>query len=142
MTEYAKSAEPIQLFGERVLRAGTGLSTRDPQEIVSSDLKLYHVGKHNFAIAQVEVTDLLPLDEHLEKLEIALEDLRMRRGLDFTMLMVTDVVGNASRLVLVNAPTILDDMPYLRKSDGTFLAEGVVSRKKQLLPVVLGLLEE
>jgi manganese-dependent inorganic pyrophosphatase len=58
------------------------------------------------------------------------------------MLMVTDVVGNASRLILVDAPPILDDMPYLRKSDGTFLAEGMVSRKKQLLPAVLGLLEE
>jgi manganese-dependent inorganic pyrophosphatase len=142
MSEYARVTEPIRLFGERVLQAGAGISTRDPQEIVNSDLKLYHVGKSNFAIAQVEVTDLLPLDEHLEKLEKALKDLRMQRGLDFTMLMVTDVVGNASRLILVDAPPILDDLPYLRKPDGTFMAEGVVSRKKQLLPVVLGLLEE
>jgi inorganic pyrophosphatase/exopolyphosphatase len=58
------------------------------------------------------------------------------------MLMVADMVGNASRLILVDAPPILNDLPYLRKSEGTFLAEGVVSRKKQLLPVVLGLLEE
>ena len=43
---------------------------------------------------------------------------------------------------VVNAPPILDDLPYLRRPDGTFLAAGVVSRKKQLLPFVLGLLEE
>jgi manganese-dependent inorganic pyrophosphatase len=140
--EYGSTSEPIKSFGERVLQAGAGFSTRDPMEVVSTDLKLYQVGKYHFAIAQVEVTDLLPLDDHLEKLEKALKDLRMQHGLDFTMLMVTDVVGSSSRLVLVDAPPVLDDLPYLRKTDGTFLAEGVVSRKKQLLPVVLGLLEE
>jgi hypothetical protein len=35
----------------------------------------------------------------------------------------------------------LPNLPYPPQPDGTRLAEGVVSRKKQLLPVVLGLLE-
>jgi manganese-dependent inorganic pyrophosphatase len=71
-----------------------------------------------------------------------LEGLRAQRSLDFAMLMVTDVVKNSSRLVLVNAPPVLQDLPYPRQPDETHLATGVVSRKKQLLPVVLGLLEE
>jgi len=56
------------------------------------------------------------------------------------LLMVTDVVKNTSRLVLVNEPPILADLPYPKQPDGTRLADGVVSRKKQLLPVILGLL--
>jgi hypothetical protein len=32
-------------------------------------------------------------------------------------------------------------LPYARQADQTFNAPGVVSRKKQLLPTVLGLLE-
>ena len=93
-------------------------------------------------IAQVEVTDLLQLDEHLLDLQKALDGLRERRGQDLLMLMVTDVVNNSSRLILVNTPPILEDLPYPRQPDGTRLAKGVVSRKKQLLPVVLGLLED
>jgi manganese-dependent inorganic pyrophosphatase len=135
------SGETIDSYGDQVLRSGAGLSTRDPDEIVSTDLKLYEAGGFNFAIAQAEVTDLLQLDEHLEDLETALNKLRERMGVDFALLMVTDVVDNASRLVLVNAPPMLDDLPYPRQLDGTRLAAGVVSRKKQLLPVVLGLLE-
>jgi manganese-dependent inorganic pyrophosphatase len=134
--------ETIESYGEQVLRAGAGLSTRDPDEIVSSDLKLYEVGDLDFAIAQAEVTDLMQLDDHLDSLRSALENLKDRRGLDFAMLMVTDVVDNSSRLVLVNPPAIFDDLPYPRQQDGTLLASGVVSRKKQLLPVVLGLLED
>jgi manganese-dependent inorganic pyrophosphatase len=134
--------ETLQSYGEQVLSAGAGLSMRDPAEIVSSDLKLYEAGGFNFAIAQAEVTDLLQLDEHLEDLSAALDELRGKRSVDFAMLMVTDVVDNASRLLLVNEPPILADLPYPRQLDGTRLAAGVVSRKKQLLPVVLGLLEE
>jgi manganese-dependent inorganic pyrophosphatase len=93
------------------------------------------------AIAQAEVTDLMQLKDHLDTLKEALNDLRERRGLDFAMLMVTDVVDNASRLIGVNIPPVLDDLPYPLQADGTFRADGVVSRKKQLLPVVLGLLE-
>ena len=134
--------ETIASFGDQVLKAGAGLSRRDPKEIVSTDLKLYESGGYKFAIAQVEVTDLMQLSEHREELLEALNDLRQQRGLDFSMLMVTDVVGNTSRLLSVNAPLILDDLPYPRQPDGTRLAQGVVSRKKQLLPNVLGLLEE
>jgi hypothetical protein len=55
--------------------------------------------------------------------------------------MVTDVVGGSSRLLLSNDLAAFSDLPYERQPDGTLLAQGVVSRKKQLLPVVLGLLE-
>ncbi len=135
------AGETIDDFGERVLQAGSGIAARDPKEIVRSDLKLYAAGGLNFAIAQVEVTDLLQLGEHLASLREALTDLRDRRGLDMAMLMVTDVVRGTSRLLLTDDHPILSDLPYPPQPDGTRLASGVVSRKKQLLPVVLGLLE-
>ena len=131
----------IDSFGQQVVRSGAGLETRDPDEIVSGDLKEYEVGEFHFAAAQVEVTNLIQLDEHLQPLTKALDKLRKERGLDFALLMVTDVVKNSSRLLLVNEPPILADLPYPKRQDGTRLAEGVVSRKKQLLPVILGLLE-
>jgi len=55
--------------------------------------------------------------------------------------MITDVVKAASRLVFSGAPPALDELPYKPMQDGTMLAEGVVSRKKQLLPIVFSLLE-
>ena len=136
------SGESVESYGKQVLSAGSGLETRDAHEIVGTDLKTYQAGGFSFAIAQAEVTDLLQLDEHLADLSLALNKLRERRGLDFAMLMVTDVVNNSSRILLVNAPPILEDLPYPRQPDGTRLAPGVVSRKKQLLPIVLGLLED
>jgi manganese-dependent inorganic pyrophosphatase len=136
------AGEELDSYGKQVLNAGSGLETREPDEIVNTDLKIYEAGGFKFAISQAEVTDLLQLDEHLVSLKKALNELREKRGLDFAMLMVTDVVGTSSRLMLVNAPPILEDLPYPRQPDGTRFAQGVVSRKKQLLPIVLGLLED
>ena len=100
------------------------------------------LGDFRFAIGQAEVTDPVQFSEHLDKLNDALCAMRDKRGLDFALLMVTDVVRGSSRLLLTNEPAELGDLPYPRQPDGTRLAEGVVSRKKQLLPVVLGLLED
>lgn len=133
--------ETVESYGKAVLNAGSGLAARDPADVVKTDIKVYEAGGFDFAIAQAEVTDLLQVEEHLEALKEALIGLRDRRGLNFAMLMITDVVRGSSRLLLTDEVPVLSDLPYPRRSDGTYEAEGVVSRKKQLLPVVLSLLE-
>ncbi|HUF40169.1 MAG TPA: DHHA2 domain-containing protein [Anaerolineales bacterium] len=133
--------ETVKTFGDQVLGAGTGLASRDPQEIIHADLKTYESGGLEFAISQVEVTNLAQLPEHQDALLGALINLRDRDGLDFAMLMVTDVVRRDSRLLLTNEVPALDGLPFPRLPDGGLRADGVVSRKMQLLPVVLSALE-
>ncbi|PKN93832.1 MAG: hypothetical protein CVU44_08435 [Chloroflexi bacterium HGW-Chloroflexi-6] len=134
--------ETIQSYGEQVVSAGAGLANRTHQEIVSTDIKPYEAGGFKFAVAQAEVTDLMQIDEHLAGLRQAIDELQSKRGLDFAMILITDVVRGSSRLLLsTDYPPILLELPYPPLPDGTRDAPGVVSRKKQLLPVVLGLLE-
>ena len=83
------AGETLESFGEQIVRAGAGLEARSPDEIVSMDTKIYEAGGLRFSIAQVEVTDLMQLDEHRQELIEALNEMRQKRGLDFTMLMVT-----------------------------------------------------
>jgi manganese-dependent inorganic pyrophosphatase len=133
--------ETLSSFGDKVLSASAGLSNRTPKDVVTSDLKLYNTNSYSFAIAQAEVTDLNEVSDHVDALQIALDALRTNKKVDFAMLMVTDIVRGSSRIILSNPPPILDELPYPNLSDRSKLAEGIVSRKKQLLPVVLGLLE-
>jgi manganese-dependent inorganic pyrophosphatase len=135
------AGETVDSFGEKVLAAGSGLGARSPEEIVVSDLKLYQAGGYDFAISQAEVSDLQEMAKYLDNLREALIILCDRKGLDFAILMVTGVVRGSSRLVINNPPPILEDLHYPILPDGTWSAEDVVSRKKQLLPVILGLLE-
>lgn len=134
------AGETIESYGEQLLDAGSGLSSRSPEEIVSADYKQYQSNGMKFGIAQVEVTNLRELHEHQDELSEALIKLQERKGLDFVILMVTDVVRKNSRLLLSDEVPQFDYLPYPVQDDGTLDARGVVSRKKQLLPTVLGAL--
>jgi manganese-dependent inorganic pyrophosphatase len=135
------AGENIESFGQQLLDAGAGLATRNHEEIVNADLKLYEAGGQKFGISQVEVTSFNQLAEHLDSLRKALTDLAVSKGLDFAMLMVTDVVRSSSRLLLTSVVPALEVLPYPLTEGGTLHASGVVSRKKQLLPAILSALE-
>jgi manganese-dependent inorganic pyrophosphatase len=131
----------VHSYGREVLEAGSGLGARDADEVVSGDLKIYEAAGLRFGVAQVEVTDLQEVSDYVGRLDAALQKLCAARGLDFAMLMATGIVDGSSRILLPGAPLVLEDLPYARMPDGSLLASGVVSRKKQLLPAVLALLE-
>jgi manganese-dependent inorganic pyrophosphatase len=133
--------ETIESYGAQILEAGAGLATRDPAEIVSADFKVYDTEGIRFGISQVEVTNFGHLGDHLDALRDALIGLSESKGLEFVMLMVTDVVRRTSRLLITDIVPALDILPYPKLADGTLDAQGIVSRKKQLLPVILGALE-
>jgi manganese-dependent inorganic pyrophosphatase len=133
--------ENHQAFGAAVLNAGAGLAVRTVESILNSDLKIYEGGGIKFGVAQAEVASLLELPERLDEISAGLKALCAAKGLGLAVLMVTDVVRNASRLVLAGQTERLDDLPYTRLPDGALDAPDLVSRKKQLLPAILGLLE-
>ena len=133
--------ENIQSWDESVVTAGAGLLTQEPDMIVRTDMKIYENGGYKFAIAQVETTDLYQISEYVDPLRQALVGLIKENALDFAGLMITDVVEGSSRLIFVDAPMSLEELPYEPLPDGTVLADDVVSRKKQLLPILLSLLE-
>ncbi|TFH38039.1 MAG: CBS domain-containing protein [Anaerolineales bacterium] len=131
----------IESFGKALLQAGAGLRTRNANDVVAGDLKMYESAGLHFGISQVEVTDLVGAEEYLTQLGEALEDFVKQRGQDFAVLMITDIVEGSSRILMRCAPPILSELPYKLLSDGSLEARGMVSRKKQLLPVILALLE-
>lgn len=134
--------ETIQSYGEKVIEAGAGLESRDPDEIVSQDMKRYEAGRYKFSIAQAEVNKFIESEETKQAIFDALNRQKERSGLDFSMLMVTNVVAGSSRLLISEDAAVLNDLPYPYLPDGIREAKGVVSRKKQLLPVILGLVED
>jgi manganese-dependent inorganic pyrophosphatase len=135
------AGETVQSFGEQVVAAGAGLETREPAEIVNGDMKLYEAGDRKFAVSQVEVTRYVNLDTLAPRLQEALNAQQKSEGLAFAVLMITNVVRNSSRMLFSEGFPYMEDLPYSIEPDGTRRAQGVVSRKKQLLPVILGLLE-
>lgn len=134
--------QDLDSFGGEILRAGADLTTRDAESVVHSDLKLYDTPEARFGIAQVEVTDMNKINDLIDPLGVALEHLIREEGLQFALLMITDIVEASSRLLFRGEVHFLNALPFRKLSDGTFLADEVVSRKIQLLPILLAIMEE
>jgi manganese-dependent inorganic pyrophosphatase len=72
----------------------------------------------------------------------ALEAYRREHGYLFSALLVTDVVAQSSLLLIAGAKELQDEISYPEIEPGIFELEGVVSRKKQLLPYLTHCLEK
>lgn len=130
-----------QSFGEALFSVSSSLAVLSSDKIINTDLKLYEMSDKKFGLAQVEVGNLNELSPRVKEISQALDQLCESKGLEFAVLMVTDVVRANSRLVTGGNQSALRDLPYTPLPDSTMDATGIVSRKKQLLPVILGLLE-
>ena len=64
-----------------------------------------------------------------------------RRNLDFSALMITDIVSSGSLLLMSREPACWEDINYPRVDLRLYKLDNVVSRKKQLLPLFSSLLE-
>ncbi len=134
--------EDIQKFGEDLFTVGSVLSKEDPEKIITSDFKIYEEGGIRFGIGQVEVTTLDEVDEvkgdYFKQLEIT----RSNYTLNWAMLLVTDVITEDSILIMTSYPKKEKAIGYPQVEDGMYLLKGVLSRKKQLLPEIIRVLEE
>lgn len=128
-------------YGEALLRAGADISGRSAQDMVQADFKLFEAGLVKFGVAQVEVTSFNAILPRMDEIRDALKALQQQRGLNFAALMITDIVENNSLLACVGESRYFERLPFARKADGVWDMPDVVSRKKQLLPTLLGMLQ-
>ena len=132
----------VALYGEELLSAAPGLSSRTAEDIVDADRKTYVMAQQLISIGQVEVSSLRELPERQEEILDAMTIRRVREGHALVCLMVTDVIDGISRLLVVGERTMVDLLPFARLSLTEFDLGHVVSRKKQLVPTLQASIEQ
>lgn len=126
----------IDEFGEKLFSITDNLETQDPEKMILSDFKTYDSGGVSMGVGQCEVTTLKNIDEYAQRYLDTLQEIAKAQGLDWTLLMVTDVLREKS-ILLTSDYRANRDLPYAKIKDGMYNMPGVMSRKKQLLPTLL-----
>ena len=57
-------------------------------------------------------------------------------------MMVTDITKLTSLLLIVGKPSFLQHLEFLRQDEGVYILNDIVSRKKQLLPLLIEQVEQ
>ena len=116
------------------------ITTRSPKDILESDFKPYEEFGVKFGISQVETTNLNAVNQIKEKIINEIEQQKLQKNLDWLMLLISDIISSDSILVTSNHP-LEKNFSYKKLEKNIYYLPGVLSRKKQLLPEILNLLE-
>ena len=128
-------------FARTFFEIGSALRTSTPDGVVQEDCKEFIERGIRFSISQIEETGFDLFWERKDELRTALVDYATQSKLDFSALLVTDVVSNGSLLLLSRETQAWEEINYPRIDPGLYALKNVVSRKKQLLPLVTQLIQ-
>ena len=122
-------------FAMQLLRAGSVLNTMAPVDIIRNDFKEFDFGEVRVTVSQINIMDRQLAWEKLPQLQKALDVFREKEKYDLSLLMVTDVLGEATDLLESgNRDGVLDLAFGSREAGGYYHLPGVLSRKKQVIP--------
>jgi manganese-dependent inorganic pyrophosphatase len=128
-------------LAEIIFSSGSVILANAPQEIVQADLKMYEEEGCKFSVSQVEELGYDNFWKHEDAIDHALEEFCDRENLVFACLMVTDINTQNSLLIVRGDETFIESITYPRKErSDVFEMQGVVSRKKQLIPYLSSVL--
>ncbi|MFM7183977.1 MAG: putative manganese-dependent inorganic diphosphatase [Planctomycetota bacterium] len=130
----------LDRYAREFFEIGSALRTKPAAGVIAEDCKEFVEQGVRFSISQIEETGFDLFWERKDDLRGALEEFADRRGLDFSALLVTDVVDQGSLLLLSHESEALDEIHYPRLDRGLYELANVVSRKKQLLPLLAQLI--
>ncbi|MCL2695525.1 MAG: putative manganese-dependent inorganic diphosphatase [Clostridiales bacterium] len=108
----------------------------DLPQILFNDFKQFQIAGHIMGIGQVTSINATELKKHSRELLVLMERVRMERGYDMLLLMLTDVLREGSELLVAGDLETASQAFNVEITDGSVFLPGVVSRKKQIVPAL------
>ena len=124
-------------FAQELFRVGSPLLTLSPQQAITADSKPYTEDGHRFLVAQIEELTLANFPARSEALLAALDAQRAVEKVLFTALLITDITTQSSLLLASGEDRFLSRIQHPRIAPNLWQLDGIVSRKKQLLPYLI-----
>ncbi len=124
-------------YGLNMLKAGADLSDKTIDQLTSLDAKEFEMGNYKVVVAQVNAVDTNDVLSRQKEIEESLTKQISDRQLDLFLFVVTDILTNDSVGLALGKMTHAVETAFNSKLDNnTVLLKGVVSRKKQIVPVL------
>lgn len=125
-------------YGQNMLKAGTDISDYTADEVINIDCKPFEGNGVNFKISQVNSADVDDVFKRKADFEEAINKDIKENNLGLYVFVVTDILNANSKIIALGDKTNVVEKAFgVELDNNTALLEGVVSRKKQVLPKIL-----
>lgn len=127
----------VNKYGLEMLKAGTDLSDFSPKELINIDSKTFTKNEVKMQIAQVNTTSIEDVLKNKEAIENAMNEFIKENSEDLFVLLITDILENNSQILVTGSRKDLVEKSFgITLQDNMAFLPGVVSRKKQVVPVI------
>ena len=126
-----------EVYGLDMLKAGADLSDKTTEQLISLDAKEFSMGQVKVVIAQVNAVDTTEVLARQAELEAAINKVITEKELGLFLFVITDILTNDSvGLALGQEASAVEKAYNVTLENNTAILKGVVSRKKQIIPVL------
>ncbi len=135
----AITGEDIEQFGQAIFtEAAAHLSERSAEDLLTADFKEFTVGDARFAIGTVETASPAAIEKRIPELLSTMRRLAQERGYTSFLFMIVDIIHMRCHLLISGAEqAVAEALGRPLEADGhSLIVEGLVSRKKQLVPLL------
>src|SRR5229473_7216774 len=135
----AITGEDIEQFGQAIFtEAAAHLSERSAEDLLTADFKEFTVGDTRFAIGTVETASPATIEKRIPELLSTMRLLAQERGYTSFLFMIVVIIHMECRLLIWGEEqTVAEVLSKSLEGDGhSLVVEGLVSRKKQLVPLL------
>ncbi len=131
------TGEDIEQYGQEIFTAAAAdLNARSAIELLTSDFKEFSVGSTKFAVGTVETASPATIEKRTAELLSTMQQLSKQRGYSCFLFMIVDIINmKCTLLVWGGEEAVSQVLGAPLQADGhTIVVDGLVSRKKQLVP--------
>lgn len=127
-----------QEFGISMFKQSSSLSKMEPSQVIKTDLKEFAMGEITLGIGQVSAMGIEELPDIKQCLLNEMESIRKQDGFEFVLLMVTDLLSEATTLLISGQkPEKISEAFGIETTENQMFLPGVLSRKKQVVPPLM-----
>ena len=126
----------IKELGRQLFSPASGKSV---EELVNSDFKEFHIGEQNLGVGQVTCLDSVDMLKRKGEFLDVMRHLQEEHHYNMVILMLTDVLLEGTQLLYVGSDEAIRNAFSAEPKDNALFLPGVMSRKKQVIPMLSAL---
>ena len=127
----------LEELGREIFSAS--LEHRTEEDLLFADYKDFHIAGHDFAVSQVTCVDSPKMLERKDAFLKLMQEEKAKKNLSMMILMLTDVLLEGTQLIYVGDDEVIQNAFGVSPKDNTLFLPGVMSRKKQIIPMLSAL---
>ena len=131
----------IDKYGMEMLKASSSIEGKSVEELIKTDFKSYVVGDKLLGISQIMTMDIEKIEENIDAYIAKLNEM-VEGQYTIVTIFITDIIKNGSYVIYNEAAAdIIQDSFGLKSIHQCMFLPKIVSRKKQIQPNIISVLE-